>query len=370
MEMEFQILQQGDTGENVKILQEKLKILGFYLPMITGSFGLATKQGVEAFQERYNLNVTGVVDQETWDKLFEYTEPAIEPISLYPTLSYGSEGSAVKDLQTKLKALLYYTGPINSIFDLETEIALKRFQLLNDLTTTGTTNNQTWNLINTLYGNLNDCVTGETESGGINTFTYTVQNGDTLYSIARKYNTTVTALKELNNLSSDTIRVGQVLKIPNEDFDEEISYVVQKGDTLYSIARKYNTTVDAIKEKNRLTSDILSIGQVLTIPSNSENYVTYTVVSGDTLYSIARRFDTTVDTIKEYNNLKNNTLQIGTVLKIPKSGSENYVTYTVKEGDTLYSIARNFNTTVSEIKRLNGLTSDILTIGEVLKIGL
>lgn len=287
--MEFQQLQQGDTGEDVKILQEKLKILGFYNPMITGSFGLATKQGVEAFQEKYNLEVTGVVNQETWNRLLDYTEPAVAPISLEPLLSYGSEGEKVKELQTKLKALLYYTGPIHSQFDLETEIALKRFQLLNELPTTGTTTNQTWNLINTLYGNLNDCVTGETESGGTNTFTYTVQNGDTLYAIARKYNTTVSALKELNSLTTDTIRVGQILKIPNENFDEEITYVVKKGDTLYAIARRYNTTVDAIKKKNNLVDNTLQIGQVLILPANSENYDTYTVVSGDTIFMGKRK---------------------------------------------------------------------------------
>ncbi len=91
-------------------------------------------------------------------------------------------------------------------------------------------------------------------------------------------------------------------------------------------------------------------------------------ISGDTLYGIARKFGTTVDVIKEYNQLTSDTLQIGDVLKIPKTGNENYVTYTVQRGDTLYSIARKYDTTVADIKKWNALTSDLLAVGEVLKI--
>ena len=90
--------------------------------------------------------------------------------------------------------------------------------------------------------------------------TYLVKSGDTLYSIAKKYNTSVDAIKNLNNLKTNTIIVGQSLLLPNNNI-----YVVKKGDTLYSIAKKYNTTVDSIKKKNSLTSNLLSIGQKLVI---------------------------------------------------------------------------------------------------------
>ena len=305
-------LQLGSSGDNVKILQEKLKILGFYNPVITGNFGLATLESVKAFQKQYGLEETGIVNSEMWDLLFELTEiNYISTYSEYPTLSLGASGSYVRELQRKLKTLLYFTGEINSFFDNETQIAIKRFQFHNDLTTSGIATQQTWNLINSLYGSLNECALDNIED---NYITYIIQPGDTLYSIARRYNTTIDAIRALNNLTNDILSVGQVLQIPSSNENTStITYIVQPGDTLYSIARRYNTTVDAIRALNNLTNDILSVGQVLQIPSSNENTstITYIVQPGDTLYSIARRYNTTVDAITSLNNLLDNTLSIG-----------------------------------------------------------
>ena len=119
---------------------------------------------------------------------------------------------------------------------------------------------------------------------------------------------------------------------------------------------------------NNLSTNLLNIGQVLKIPGSNTS-VTYTVRSGDSLYSIARKFNTTVNDIKNLNNLTSNNLSIGQILKISTSTTTSpNTTYTVKSGDSLYSIARKFNTTVDDIKSLNNLTSNILSIGQVLKI--
>ena len=210
---------------------------------------------------------------------------------------------------------------------------------------------------------------------------YIVKSGDSLYSIARKYNTTADELKRLNNLSSNVLSIGQVLKIPSSESNNTGSntgttntYVVKSGDSLYSIARKYNTTVDELKRLNNLSSNVLSIGQVLKIPSSESNNMgsstgttnTYVVKSGDSLYSIARKYNTTVDEIKSLNNLTSNLLSIGQVLKIPSGSSTN--TYVVKSGDNLYSIARKYQITVNELKKLNNLSSNLLSIGQVLKV--
>ena len=210
---------------------------------------------------------------------------------------------------------------------------------------------------------------------------YIVKSGDSLYSIARKYNTTVDEIKKLNNLSSNVLSIGQVLKIPSSESSNTDSntgttntYVVKSGDSLYSIARKYNTTVDEIKRLNNLSSNVLSIGQVLKIPSSESSNTdsntgttnTYVVKSGDSLYSIARKYNTTVDEIKRLNNLSSNVLSIGQVLKIPSGSSTN--TYIVKSGDNLYSIARKYQITVDELKKLNNLNSNLLSIGQVLKV--
>ena len=203
--------------------------------------------------------------------------------------------------------------------------------------------------------------------------TYKVKSGDTLYSIAKKYNISVDELKELNNLKNNNITVGQVLKIKSNIPSEEVTgknyYIVKSGDTLYSIAKKYNTTVDEIKKLNNLKSNNLSIGMELKIKEepSSTNYIDYVVKSGDNLYSIAKKYNTTVDEIKKLNGLTSNLLNIGMTLKIPIQIG-NYINYTIKLGDNLYSIAKKYNTTVDEIKKLNGLTSNLLSIGMELKI--
>lgn len=198
---------------------------------------------------------------------------------------------------------------------------------------------------------------------------YTVKSGDSLWSISKKYGITVDELKQANNLTSNLLSIGQNLLIPTKESETTTDeYIVQKGDTLYGIANKFNTTVDNLKSINNLTTDSLSIGQVLKLPSTTASTNTYTVKSGDTLYGIANKYNTTVDTLKSLNNLTSNTLSIGQVLKLPGSNSTSTNTYTVKAGDTLYAIANKYNTTVDALKSLNNLTSNTLSIGQTLKI--
>lgn len=228
----------------------------------------------------------------------------------------------------------------------------------------------------------------------MNSNTYVVQKGDTLYGISKQFNTSMQKLRELNNLSSDILTIGKVLIVsPNSDRNpsECVTYTVKKGDSLYSIAKQYNSTVDAIKRYNNLTSNNLSIGQKLKLPcymkdndnTTMPNFVMYTVKAGDSLYSIAQQYNTTVDKIKSDNKLPSNNLSIGQVLMIADKTTdmtveecfgedemleEDYVIYVVKPGDNLYSIARKYDTTVSELKRLNNLTSNNLSVGQELKI--
>ena len=196
---------------------------------------------------------------------------------------------------------------------------------------------------------------------------YIVKKGDTLYKIANNYNISVNELKKINNLTSDTLSIGDQLLVPIIDKSDYTIYIVKKGDSLYSIAQKYNTTVDSIKKLNNLASNLLSINQQLKIPTKKEeevqNFYNYTVVPGDTLYSIAKNNNTTVETIKSINNLSSNVIDVGMQLKLPI----NFV-YTVKKGDSLYSIAQKYNTTVDELKRKNNLNSNLLSIGQILII--
>ncbi|MCC6457082.1 MAG: LysM peptidoglycan-binding domain-containing protein [Caldilineaceae bacterium] len=152
-----------------------------------------------------------------------------------------------------------------------------------------------------------------------------------------------------------------------------ITHVVAPGDTLYSIASRYDTTVDALRATNGLTSDVIRVGQTLQISSVSTPSPTdtfYTVVRGDTLYAIARRNGTTVEAIIQANGLTNSYIYVGQRLRIasspvPPAGN---ILYTVVRGDTLYSIARRYGTTVEAIIQANGLTDSIIYVGQRLSI--
>ena len=215
--------------------------------------------------------------------------------------------------------------------------------------------------------------------------TYVVQKGDSLWSIANANNTTVDEIANLNDLDTNTIYVGQILQIPNSgDLQENPSstsdtvYVVKSGDTLYSIALRYDTTPNAIINKNNLTSSVLTIGQQLIIPADPESTGkddmttnnTYVVQNGDSLYSISRMYGISVDDIKNANNLTSNILTIGQVLTIPTNATNSNTSnlYVVQKGDSLWSIANRFGVSINQIRMINNLNSDILNIGQTLII--
>lgn len=212
---------------------------------------------------------------------------------------------------------------------------------------------------------------------------YTVKSGDSLWKIANKYNTTVDTLMDINNLTSTNLTINQQLLIPSEQEieveiteTEGIPYIVKSGDSLWKIATTYNTTVDAIKKANNLTNNNLSIGQKLIIPvkqttaeeveEETTGGIKYIVSSGDNLYSIANKYNTTVDAIKKANNLTSNLLTIGQELIIP--GTENFATYVVQKGDSLWKIANQYGITVNDLMKANNLESSNLSIGQELII--
>jgi LysM repeat protein len=168
-----------------------------------------------------------------------------------------------------------------------------------------------------------------------------VAPGDTLTSIARQYDVKIRHLKALNGLQSSQLFLGQSLLIRVEEEDDSpviaksrslvdtssSQHVVKAGETLYRIAINYKVTVDQIKKDNNLKSDTLSVGTVLRIGSNQpittpvspQNFKNYTVVKGDTLSKIARESNTTIVALRSLNNLKSDALSIGQVLKVSVS---------------------------------------------------
>ena len=188
--------------------------------------------------------------------------------------------------------------------------------------------------------------------------TYVVKKGDNLYSLAKKYGVSVEQIQDANKLSSDFIKEGQILEVPLlEDThseqpepsatkmvvsqkQEKISttkkatnkvYTVVPGDSLSLLAEKFGVSIKQIQDVNRLTSDMIKVGQKLEIPSEKvlkakkqaikkseekATYATYTVSAGESLWSIARQFNTSIEEIKAYNQLSSDAVLIGQKLII------------------------------------------------------
>jgi len=158
------------------------------------------------------------------------------------------------------------------------------------------------------------------------TIKYTVQSGDSLWKISQKFNTSISKIASLNSLDINKyIYVGQTLIIETTPQQSYIKHTVINGDTLWKLSVKYSTTIDKIKEANSLSNDVIFVGQVLNIPTNtsssSENTsvktVNYRVIAGDTLWSVSKKFNTSMDAIKKSNYLNSDYLMPGQILTIP-----------------------------------------------------
>lgn len=238
-----------------------------------------------------------------------------------------------------------------------------------------------------IVGYTNFLTGNDLELAGTDRVIYFVVNGDTLYKIAQKYNVSISKIKEMNNLSTDILHLGQRLYIPFDIKDggdyraDEIIYTVQPGDSLHLISERFEVDLSAVKERNDLYSDILYVGQKLYIPKNNDSIKNeiYTVRSGDSLYTIAQNYGITIDEIKNENNLSTDILYIGQKLYIPaddSSENENNDNrtdnklYYVQPGDSLYKIAERFYTKINIIRELNNLSSENLYVGQKLYVPL
>ncbi|SIS49371.1 LysM peptidoglycan-binding domain-containing protein [Salimicrobium flavidum] len=182
------------------------------------------------------------------------------------------------------------------------------------------------------------------------------------------------AIPELKRQGYSFATVSQILGKTQQGS----THRVQAGDTLYSLAIRYGTTVNALVTENNISNvNALQIGQVLVLPGSgtpsptpSPSEGTYTVKSGDTMYSIARRYNVTVSLLASSNNIANPSLiRTGQVLKIPGTGSPTTSKYTVKSGDTLYRIAVNNKVSVSALASANSISSPYLIFpGQTLTI--
>lgn len=258
---------------------------------------------------------------------------------------------------------------------------------------------------------------------------YTVVKGDSLWRIANNHKVTVANLKAWNNLKSDFIYPGQKLKVSAGSITSDTNtskpstgtstskpstgtstnakvYTVVKGDSLWRIANNNKVTIANLKAWNNLKSDFIYPGQKLKVSAGSTsntntskpstntntskpstntntNAKVYTVAKGDSLWRIANNNKVTIANLKAWNNLKSDFIYPGQKLKVSAGSTTNtntakpstnnpsnstVKTYTVKKGDSLWAISRQYKTTVDNIKAWNKLTSNMIHVGQKLTI--
>ncbi len=226
------------------------------------------------------------------------------------------------------------------------------------------------------------------------TVKHTIKSGETLYSIAHKNHTTIDEVRAANNLKKgETLKLGTVLAVPQNTYfpDKKIvKHTIKSGETLFTIARKHKTSVDKVRESNGLKlDDTLKVGKVLTIAENTyfptegkkqapkpSKIAKHTIKSGETLFTIARKYGSSVKDVREKNGLKlNDTLALGKVLLVPKNSytadkkRSKIAKHTIKRGETLFTIARKYGSSVKDVREKNGLKlNDTLVLGRVLEV--
>ncbi|XKH50437.1 LysM peptidoglycan-binding domain-containing protein [Chryseomicrobium palamuruense] len=247
--------------------------------------------------------------------------------------------------------------------------------------------------------------------------TYEVKSGDSLWKVAQAHKVTITNLKQWNNLTSDMIHPNQTLKVASTATAPSTTppvtqqpantpsvnvggtYTVVAGDSLSKIASQFKTTVSAIQSANNLSGTLIFVNQKLAIPGNSSpapsqptqpsqpttpapGATTYTVVAGDSLSKIGSKFKVTVADLKKWNGITTDLIRVGQKLSIVATSTPaptqptqpttpvpaNPTTYTVVAGDSLSKIGSRYKVSVANIKSWNNLTSDIIFVGQKLSL--
>ena len=302
------------------------------------------------------------------DVVIAQAQATTDILSSYPgtPLRLGSAGLDVQTIQTYLNRIrrnypaIPQVTDVSGVFGNSTDVAVRKFQNIFNLTSDGIVGKATWYKISQIYTAVTRLA--ELDSEGTNLGIGTVPPSTVLRQGSR---------------GNDVLTLQYILNVIAQ-FYPNIPSVIQDG----IFGNGTNQAVVSFQQTMKLTPDgivgpatwqalydvVLGIQESVPSPTPDTGSFEYTVRSGDTLWVLAQRYGTTVDAIKSLNGLTSNILNIGQVLKIPTPTDYNYFEYTVRSGDTLWVLAQRYGTTVAAIKSLNGLTSDLLSIGQVLLI--
>jgi len=383
----------GMTVVPVGNVQEQLMFKGFPLGEVDNVFGLRTELAVRQFQASVGIPETGIVDAETWRLLFDGLplpgdacfpddppnvatavppSPADSGADVSPRQATQSRQPLSIQIGLAQRRLVLLRGGVEAahypvaVGKPATPTPTGSWSVLNKAFNPGGVFGTRWMAFTRQGHGLHG--TNQPQSIG-----HAVSNG-----CVRMYNADVEAL-------FDQVQVGvPVLITAGVTAPAPVpgTYVVRAGDTLFLIARRFGTTVDAIRRANSLTTDVISVGQVLAIPGAVARPATtgtdYIVQPGDTLFLIARRYGTTVQALMSANNLTSTNIYVGQRLRIPggprggasatSTGQAGSGEYVVQTGDTLSGIASAFGATPEALVGLNQLLSGDIYPGQSLRI--
>ena len=261
---------------------------------------------------------------------------------------------------------------------------------------------------NSNSGNTGSTTTPTTPATGTK---YTVKSGDSVWAIANKYGISTTDLISWNNIKNNMIHPGDVLIVSKSAAGSGNSnsgntgstttpatgtkYTVKSGDSVWAIANKYGISMANLVKWNSIRNNFIYPGQVLVVSQSGSGSTstgntgsgstttnqtgkTYTVKSGDSVWAIANKSGISMATLVQLNNIKNNFIYPGQVLKLGSTttsmsnnnqGSASTAkTYTVKSGDSLWSIAQKNQLSITQLKQINNLHSDLILVGQTLKL--
>jgi len=385
------VLMRGMTVIPVGNVQEQLAFKGFSLGEVDNIFGLQTELAVRQFQASVGLPETGIVDAETWrllfdglplpsDSCFPDDPPDLARATAdvagvrEPQAAQTRQGVRIQISLSQRRLTLMRGGVEAAHYPVgvgkpATPTPTGSWSVLNKAVNPGGVFGTRWMAFTRRGHGMHG--TNQPQSIG-----HAVSNG-----CVRMYNPDVETLFEQVQVGTPVVVVSGV-PAPGPA-PVAGTYVVRAGDTLFLIARRFGTTVDAIKRANNLTTDVIGIGQVLAIPgaaaaAPATTGTDYIVQPGDTLFLISRRYGTTVQALMSANNLTSTTIYVGQRLRIPggSRGSGDpaaapqggLAEYVIQPGDTLQAVASAFGTTPEAIVGLNQLLGADIYPGQRLRI--
>jgi peptidoglycan lytic transglycosylase D len=349
---------------------------------------------------RYSVRISDIKD---WNNLSSNRIIAGKKLKIFtdgstPTEYVANTDKVYKNTKATLNRYKVRKGDAISVIAEQYGVSMRDIRRWNGLKSNRIIAGQTLKIYsNDAY--ISETVNVSNTSRNGNFIYYKIKPGDTLGDIAERYQVRASDIRGWNGMSGSTIIAGESLRIysdktPGDDqytnsgntktntFSSASNYVthtIKSGETISRISAIYNVSEDDIRRWNDISGSKIVAGQTLKIypTSNKEmrskEFIYHIVKRGETISTIAEKYYVSISSIKDWNNLSSNKIIAGSTLKVKMgtitTSDGKYKYHLVARGESLYSIAKKYNTTIQKIKSLNQLTSSKIKAGQSLRVG-